>query len=47
MVAGLGLEKLGVRIEKGKIVTDDYDCTSVPSIFAIGDVALVHLQAVL
>lgn len=35
----LGLEELGVEIgRRGEIVVDDYSQTSVPSIFAIGDV---------
>jgi dihydrolipoamide dehydrogenase len=35
----LGLEKLGVRMEKGTIVTDGLGRTSVPGIYAIGDVS--------
>jgi dihydrolipoamide dehydrogenase len=35
----LGLEKLGVKIERGSIVTDGYSRTNVPGIYAIGDVA--------
>jgi dihydrolipoamide dehydrogenase len=35
----LGLEKLGVKVERGTIVTDGYSRTSVPGIYAIGDVA--------
>ena len=38
-VEGLGLEKLGVKTERGTIVTDGYGRTSVPGIYAIGDVA--------
>ncbi|MEZ5841029.1 MAG: dihydrolipoyl dehydrogenase [Hyphomicrobiales bacterium] len=38
-VEGLGLEKLGVKIERGTIVTDGHGRTSVPGIYAIGDVA--------
>ncbi|MBS0244503.1 MAG: dihydrolipoyl dehydrogenase, partial [Proteobacteria bacterium] len=38
-VEGLGLEKLGVKIERGTIVTDGYGRTSVAGIYAIGDVA--------
>lgn len=38
-VEGLGLEKLGVRIDRGTIVTDGLGRTSVPGIYAIGDVA--------
>jgi dihydrolipoamide dehydrogenase len=38
-VEGLGLEALGVGLERGTIVTDRYGRTNVPGIFAIGDVA--------
>src|SRR5581483_3444485 len=38
-VEGLGLEKLGVRIDRGTIVVDGHGRTSVPGIYAIGDVA--------
>lgn len=35
--ADLGLEQAGVKVEKGKIVTDDRYRTTNPAIFAIGD----------
>jgi dihydrolipoamide dehydrogenase len=35
----LGLEKLGVKVERGTIVVDGYGRTNVPGIYAIGDVA--------
>jgi dihydrolipoamide dehydrogenase len=35
---GLGLEAAGVKTERGQIVIDDHFATSVPGIFAIGDV---------
>ena len=35
----LGLEKLGVKIERGTIAIDGYGKTNVPGIYAIGDVA--------
>jgi dihydrolipoamide dehydrogenase len=38
-VENLGLEKLGVKMERGTIVTDGFGRTNVPGIFAIGDVA--------
>jgi dihydrolipoamide dehydrogenase len=38
-VEGLGLEKLGVKIERGTIVTDGFGRTNVAGIYAIGDVA--------
>ncbi len=34
----LGLEELGVRMERGFVVVDDRMCTSIPSIYAIGDI---------
>lgn len=36
---GIGLEKLGVKIERGTIVTDGLGRTNVSSLYAIGDVA--------
>ena len=36
---GLGLEKLGVKIDRGAIVTDGLGKTNVPGVYAIGDVA--------
>ena len=38
-IENLGLEKLGVKTERGCIVTDQYSKTNVPGIYAIGDVA--------
>ncbi len=38
-VEGLGLEKLGVRIDRGTIVVDGHGRTNIPGIYAIGDVA--------
>jgi dihydrolipoamide dehydrogenase len=43
----LGLEELGVKTEKGKIIVDAYQQTSVPGLYAIGDCtpgqALAHV----
>ncbi len=36
--SNLGLEALGVELERGKIKTDEHWQTSVPTIYAIGDV---------
>jgi dihydrolipoamide dehydrogenase len=36
---GLGLEKVGVKIDRGAIVVDDHGRTNVPGVWAIGDVA--------
>ena len=38
-VENLGLEKLGVKIDRGTIVVDGFGKTNVPGIYAIGDVA--------
>ena len=38
-VENLGLEKLGVKVERGTIGIDGFCRTSVPGIYAIGDVA--------
>ncbi len=38
-IEGLGLEKLGVRTDRGCVVIDGYGKTSVPGVYAIGDVA--------
>jgi dihydrolipoamide dehydrogenase len=38
-IENLGLEKLGVKTERGTIVIDGHCKTSVPGIYAIGDVA--------
>ncbi|MFM8850369.1 MAG: dihydrolipoyl dehydrogenase [Cytophagales bacterium] len=35
---GLGLEKVGIELDRGKIVVDDHLKTKVESIYAIGDV---------
>lgn len=38
-IENIGLEKVGVKIERGVIKIDDYGKTNVPGIYAIGDVA--------
>ena len=38
-VEDLGLEGLGVKIERGHVVTDKHLATNVPGLYAIGDVA--------
>lgn len=38
-IENLGLEKLGVKTDRGCIVIDGYGRTNVPGIYAIGDVA--------
>lgn len=42
---GLGLETVGVTVEKGFIQIGDYYRTNVPSIFAVGDVVATPLLA--
>ena len=45
----IGLEELGVEMEKGKIKVDDFYRTNVPGIYAIGDIvqgpALAHVAS--
>jgi dihydrolipoamide dehydrogenase len=45
----IGLEGLGVKTEKGKVVVDDYYQTNVPGVYAIGDIvhgpALAHVAS--
>ena len=36
--SGFGADKLGVCVEKGAVVTDDYMRTNIPGIYAAGDV---------
>ena len=38
-IENLGLEEIGVKTDRGCIVADGYGVTSVPGIYAIGDVA--------
>ncbi len=38
-IEGIGLEKAGVKTEKGAIVVDEFNQTSTSGIYAIGDVA--------
>jgi dihydrolipoamide dehydrogenase len=48
-IENIGLEGAGVKTENGKIIIDDYYRTSVPGIFAIGDIvhgpALAHVAS--
>jgi len=36
---GLGLEALGVKIDRTHVITDDYCRTGIPGLYAIGDIA--------
>jgi len=38
-IENIGLEKLGVKTDRGCVVIDEYGRTNVPGIYAIGDVA--------
>lgn len=48
-IEGIGLEELGVKTDKGKIIVDANQMTSVPGLYAIGDCtpgqALAHVAA--
>jgi dihydrolipoamide dehydrogenase len=48
-IENIGLEETGIKVEKGKIVTDDYYQTNVLGYYAIGDVtkgqALAHVAS--
>lgn len=45
----IGLETLGVKTDKGKVLVDEYYRTNVPSVYAIGDIvpgpALAHVAS--
>jgi len=38
-IEGIGLEELGVKVDKGRIAVDKYGQTNVPGIYSIGDCA--------
>ena len=48
-IEGIGLEELGIKTDKGRIVTDKFYQTNVPGIYAIGDCspgqALAHVAS--
>ncbi len=48
-IEGIGLEELGVEVERGKIKVDEYYRTNVAGIYAIGDIvpgpALAHVAS--
>ncbi|MBE0674677.1 MAG: dihydrolipoyl dehydrogenase [Bacteroidales bacterium] len=48
-IEGIGLEEAGVKTEKGKVVVDDFYRTSIPGVYAIGDIvhgpALAHVAS--
>ncbi len=48
-IEGIGLEEVGIKTEKGKVVVDDFYQTNVPGYYAIGDIvhgpALAHVAS--
>lgn len=46
---GIGLEEVGVKTEKGKVIVDDFYKTNVDGVYAIGDIvhgpALAHMAS--
>lgn len=40
---GIGLEELGIKVERGRCVVDDFYRTNVEGVYAIGDI--IHTQA--
>ena len=45
-MAGLGLERIGVRLDCNRIITDANMRTSVPDIFAAGDCTTVPYKQI-
>jgi dihydrolipoamide dehydrogenase len=45
----IGLEEVGVKTEKGKVIVDDFYKTNIPGVYAIGDIvkgpALAHVAS--
>ncbi|HEY5692457.1 MAG TPA: dihydrolipoyl dehydrogenase [Cyclobacteriaceae bacterium] len=48
-IEGIGLEEVGVKTEKGRVIVDDYYKTNVAGVYAIGDIvkgpALAHVAS--
>lgn len=48
-IEGIGLEELGVKTDRGKVLVDDYYKTNIEGIYAIGDIvkgqALAHVAS--
>lgn len=42
---GLGLERIGVELENGRVKTDEYGKTNIPDVYAAGDVNGVSMLA--
>jgi len=45
----IGIEELGIKVERGRVIVDDFYQTNVPGIYAIGDIvpgpALAHVAS--
>lgn len=48
-IENIGLEELGIKTERGRVIVDDFYRTNVPGIYAIGDIipgpALAHVAS--
>jgi dihydrolipoamide dehydrogenase len=48
-IEGIGLEDVGVKTDKGKVIVDEFYKTNVPGVYAIGDItagqALAHVAS--
>jgi dihydrolipoamide dehydrogenase len=48
-IEGIGLEEVGIKTDKGKVIVDDFYKTNVPGVYAIGDIvkgqALAHVAS--
>jgi dihydrolipoamide dehydrogenase len=48
-IEGIGLEEVGVKTDKGRVIVDEYYKTNVPGVYAIGDItvgqALAHVAS--
>ena len=48
-IEGIGLEEVGVKTDKGKVLVDDFYKTNIPGVYAIGDIvkgpALAHVAS--
>ena len=44
-IENIGLEEVGIKTDRGKIIVDDYYQTNIPGYYAIGDVLPTHALA--
>ena len=42
-IEGIGLEELGIAVERDKVLVDRFYRTNVPGVYAIGDLSLIHI----